>query len=94
MNNISKEMLQTYYSNRLADLVELQKDLDGGSVEVFHLIGHQVSGSAGSFGFLKLEPIALEMEDLLQTDLKAQGQGLINRFRDCLSIYTSKFDLK
>ena len=70
MFELSDEMKSNYINRRIEELNEFKKMTDLQKVQYAQHIGHKIAGSAQSYGFLELEPIAREMERLRNTDVE------------------------
>ena len=66
---MSDEMKFTYLSRRIDELNSFKRMNDSEKIVFAQNIGHKIAGSAQSFGFLELEPIAREMESLKSHDI-------------------------
>ncbi len=70
-----------YLERRVVDLSVLEK----GRLEDFRRIGHQIRGSAKSFGFSDLETIALRLEQIDHGTLLELAPRILVDFKNCLS---------
>ena len=84
MFELSDEMKSNYINRRLEELNEFKKMNDVQKVQFAQHIGHKIAGSAQSFGFLELEPIAKEMERLRSTDVEKCRQ-LVDSLEKCVA---------
>ncbi len=92
MHELPIDVLVLYLARRRIDVEALRRSLREGSVAEFVRIGHQLGGNARNFGFLSLERIAHQMEDLAVQDLEARGPQLIQAFVDWLEKTLTDFE--
>lgn len=81
---LSNEMKSTYLNRRIEELNRLKQMSDGEKIVFAQDIGHKIAGSAQSYGFIDLEPIAREMEKLKSSEID-KCRRLIDSFEDCVT---------
>lgn len=81
---VSAEMKSNYINRRFEELNDFKKMTDVQKVQYAQHIGHKIAGSAQSYGFLELEPIAREMEKLRSTEVEKCRQ-LIDSLEKCVA---------
>lgn len=67
---MSQEMKVKYLERRRHEVINLKKMAEFEKIEPAQRMGHQMAGSAASFGFFELEPIARELEKLKSQDFE------------------------
>lgn len=82
---IPQEVRQRYLERRKKDLLTLKSALQSKCYDDFKRIGHQLKGNAASFGYLDLEKLAIQLENvsLNGTDSLLAAQ-LVHQFEDWL----------
>lgn len=81
---MSREMKLTYLNRRIEELNSFKKMNDNEKIVFAQYIGHKIAGSAQSYGFIELEPIAREMEKLKSTEIE-KCRRLISSFEECIA---------
>ena len=85
MTSLPMHLIKTYIQRRKGDLEVLQKSISENSIEVFHHIGHQLSGNARNFGFPELENLGVKMEKITSKSLLEDGPLLVAELSAWLS---------
>lgn len=78
---LPREMKMNYLNRRIEELNNFKKMSDSEKVIFAQLIGHKIAGSAQSYGFVELEPIAKEMERLKANEFE-KCRRLISSFEE------------
>ena len=78
---ISVEAKKKYIERRKENLAALEQALQTKDFEVWKTIGHQLKGNARTFGFVELEPVAVQIEKVAIDQSWDQAESLISEFR-------------
>lgn len=78
--DVPHEMKVLYIERRKGDLVECEKALLNQDFAFLQKIGHQVKGSAVSYGFDALSPIALDLETAAELKDTLQLHLILKQF--------------
>ena len=81
---LSNEMKSTYLNRRREEFNSFKAMNDAEKVAFAQKIGHKIAGSAQSYGFPDLEPIAKEMERLKSTEID-KCRRLLNSLEDTVA---------
>ena len=81
---LPNEMRIVYLNRRIEELNKFKTMNDAEKLVFAQYIGHKIAGSAQSYGYLDLEPIAREMEKLKSTEID-KCRRLIDSFKECLT---------
>ena len=68
-----KELVPRYLDNRHKDITEIRRFLAAGNLEAVRIIGHNMAGSAGGYGFPEIGKMGKEIE---RASLQAQTQEI------------------
>ena len=68
-----KELVPRYLDNRHKDITEIRRLLAAGDLEAVRIIGHNMAGSAGGYGFPEIGKLGKEIEGAA---LRAHTQGI------------------
>jgi HPt (histidine-containing phosphotransfer) domain-containing protein len=71
------ELYQNYHKRRKADLERLRKAAQENDVEPFNTLGHQLKGSAPTYGYDKLAELGIQMEALSVEELPTKGGQIL-----------------
>ncbi len=91
MFELPQEIRVTYLLRRRQDLEELRESLRTHNAEVFRRLGHQIKGSARSYGFESLESLALEMDSLEPSEIASKGPRIIVEFESWIESQFGQF---
>lgn len=94
--NLPSHLYTNYIARRKIDHERLSKVLDTttnlNALTEFQHLGHQIRGSAASFGFDDLVAIAERLESVNQENISTLGQTALNEFYDWIKKTEKKFE--
>ena len=79
-----RPVVPEYLKKRLGDCAEIDRLLAAGGMESIQLLGHQIKGSGGSFGFDELSAIGEELERAAQAADREGIMSLVGRMEEYL----------
>jgi HPt (histidine-containing phosphotransfer) domain-containing protein len=79
-----RPIVPEYLEKRLGDCGEIERLLATGGFESIEILGHQLKGSGGSFGFDELSAIGAALECAAQTADREGIRSLVGRMEEYL----------
>lgn len=81
------DLLPQYFALCRRDLEHLRKALQDGAFDEIRIVGHNLKGSGGAYGFPALSQIGLEIEAAAKTGDREAIQRQIERLMDFLDAH-------
>jgi HPt (histidine-containing phosphotransfer) domain-containing protein len=81
-----RKIIPGFIENRHRDLADLQSAKDQGNFSKIELIGHQLMGSAGSYGFSTLSKLGKDLEVAAQNKSIDDTNLIISKIEDHLNL--------
>ncbi len=73
-----EELIPGFLENRRQDIIKLNQAHDTGDLETLHIIGHNLKGSGGGYGFDEMSRLGAEIENAAKQNDLQSIRGLIN----------------
>ena len=87
-----EELIPGFLENRRQDIIKLNQAHDTGDLETLHIIGHNLKGSGGGYGFDEMSRLGAEIENAAKQNDLQSIRGLINALDQYLSRIDTVFE--
>lgn len=79
-----KDLIPTFLANRRKEVEELARALERRDFDAIRIIGHNMKGVGGGYGFNGITDLGLEVEDAARGQDTSGIHGCLERYRDYL----------